>query len=137
VYLASRSSDCVPGEWLIESKRNRLVAFLTFSQYYITWNTCPTAQFVVFMFTHPVSGASGKSARKQGRSILKGGSAMLNDENTLIVSRSVEEDKGTSSVVQNVFAENCSAQCPTCQQSCDYSAGHAGLHHCPKGHEWI
>jgi hypothetical protein len=62
---------------------------------------------------------------------------MSNEETTIIVSRSIEEDQGTS-VVQDVFAaENCSAQCPTCQQSCDYSAGHAGLHHCPKGHEWI
>jgi hypothetical protein len=62
---------------------------------------------------------------------------MSNEENTIIVSRSIEEDQGIS-VVQDVFAaENCSAQCPTCQQSCDYSAGHAGLHHCPKGHEWI
>jgi hypothetical protein len=63
---------------------------------------------------------------------------MSNEENSIIVSHSVEEDKGTSSVVQDVFAvENCSAQCPTCQQSCDYTAGHAGLHHCEKGHEWI
>ncbi len=63
---------------------------------------------------------------------------MSNEETTLIVSRSVEEDQGTSSVVQDVFAaENCSAQCPTCQQPCEYSAGHAGLHHCGKGHEWI
>jgi hypothetical protein len=63
---------------------------------------------------------------------------MSNEENTKIVNHSVEEDKGTSSVFQEVFvAENCSAQCPTCQQTCDYPAGHAGLHHCPKGHEWI
>src|SRR6266699_861994 len=63
---------------------------------------------------------------------------MSNEENTLVVGRSVEEDQGNSSVVQDVFAaENCSAQCPTCQQSCGYPAGHAGLHHCQKGHEWI
>src|SRR5258706_13802327 len=106
--------------WL-ESKRNRLVAFLGFAQYNITWNTCTTQQFVVFTFTHPVCGASGKEARSQGRSILKGGSAMSNEETTLIVGRSVEEDPGTSSVVQEVFAaDNSSAQCPTCQQACDY-----------------
>lgn len=123
---------------LLESKRNRPVAFLTFSQYDITWNTCPTAQFVVFMFTHSVSGVSGKSVCEQGRSILKGGSAMSNENNTLTVGRSVEEDQSTSSVVQEAFAaENCSAQCPTCQQTCDYSAGHTGLHHCPDGHEWV
>jgi hypothetical protein len=123
---------------LLESKRNRVVAFVTFTQYNITWNTCTTAQFMVFTFTHLVSGASRKEARSQGRSILKGGSAMSNEGTTLIVGRCVEEDPGTSSVVQEVFAaENCSAQCPTCQQSCDYSAGHAGLHHCPEGHEWI
>jgi hypothetical protein len=63
---------------------------------------------------------------------------MSNEENTKIVNHSVEEDKGTSSVFQEVFvAENCSAQCPTCQQTCEYTAGHAGLHHCEKGHEWI
>lgn len=63
---------------------------------------------------------------------------MSNEETTLIVSRSVEKDQGTRSVVQEVIAaENCSATCPTCQQSCDLSAGHAGLHHCPEGHEWI
>ena len=63
---------------------------------------------------------------------------MSNEENTLVVGRSVEEDQGTSSVVQDVFAaENCSAQCPTCEQSCAYTAGHGGLHHCDNGHEWI
>ena len=63
---------------------------------------------------------------------------MPNEKTTLIVGRCVEEDQGTSSVVQEaVAADNCSAQCPTCQQSCDYAAGHAGLHHCPEGHEWI
>jgi hypothetical protein len=63
---------------------------------------------------------------------------MPNEENTIIVSHFVEEEKGTSNVVRDVFvAENCSAKCPTCQQSCEYSAGHAGLHHCEKGHEWI
>ena len=63
---------------------------------------------------------------------------MSNEETTLIVSRSIEEDQGTSSVVQDVFAaENCSAQCPTCEQSCAYTAGHGGLHHCENGHEWL
>ena len=63
---------------------------------------------------------------------------MPNEANTIIVSRSVEEDKGTSSVVQDVFAvDNCPAKCPTCQQICDYTAGHAGLHHCKNGHEWV
>ena len=63
---------------------------------------------------------------------------MSNEANTTIVSHSVEENKGTSSVVQDVFAaENCPAKCPTCQQSCSYTAGHAGLHLCEKGHEWI
>jgi len=43
---------------------------------------------------------------------------MPDETHTLIVSRSVEEDKGTSSVVQDMFAaENCSATCPTCQQT--------------------
>jgi hypothetical protein len=79
-----------------------------------------------------------KKTRQQGSCILKGGSAMSNEESTSIVSHAVEEDKSTSSVVQEVFAaENCSAQCPTCQKPCDYTAGHAGLHHCEKGHEWI
>ncbi len=63
---------------------------------------------------------------------------MSNEENTLMVSHAIEEDQGTSNVVEDVFAvENCSAQCPTCQQSCAYTAGHAGLHHCEKGHEWV
>jgi len=63
---------------------------------------------------------------------------MTNEVNTIIVSRSVEEDKGTSGVVQDVFAdENCSATCPTCQQSCALTAGHAGLHHCENGHDSI
>ncbi len=63
---------------------------------------------------------------------------MPNETDTTIVSRSIEEDRGTSGVVQDVFAaDNCPAQCPTCQQSCDYTAGHGGLHHCGNGHEWI
>ncbi len=63
---------------------------------------------------------------------------MPNEENTIIVSHFVEEEKGTSNVVRDVFvAENCSAKCPTCQQTCEYTAGHSGLHHCEKGHEWI
>jgi hypothetical protein len=70
--------------------------------------------------------------------VLKGGYAMLNEANTIIVSRSIEEDKSTSGVVQDVFVtENCPAKCPTCQQSCALTVGHAGLHHCEKGHEWI
>jgi hypothetical protein len=69
---------------------------------------------------------------------LKGGYAMSEEENTIKVSHAVEENQGTSSVVGDVFAiENCPAKCPTCQQSCEYTAGHAGLHHCEKGHEWI
>jgi hypothetical protein len=64
---------------------------------------------------------------------------MPNETNTIIVNgSSVEEDKSTSSVVQDGFAaENCSAKCPTCQQPCDYTVGHGGLHHCDNGHEWI
>ena len=63
---------------------------------------------------------------------------MPNEANTTIVSRSVEEDKDTSGVVQDEFAaEMCPAKCPTCQQSCEYTAGHGGLHHCAKEHEWI
>lgn len=63
---------------------------------------------------------------------------MSNEETTIIVGRSVEKDQGTCNVIQDVFAaENCSATCPTCQQSCDLLAKHAGLHHCPEGHEWI
>jgi hypothetical protein len=63
---------------------------------------------------------------------------MPNETNTLVVSRSGEEDKSTRGVVQDMRAvENCPAKCPTCQQSCAYTAGHAGLHHCEKGHEWI
>jgi len=70
--------------------------------------------------------------------VLKGGDAMPNEANIIIVSRSVEEDKDPSGMVQDVFAaEMCPAKCPTCQRSCDYTAGHAGLHHCEKGHEWI
>ena len=63
---------------------------------------------------------------------------MLNEEKTIIVSRSVEEDKDNGGVVQDVFsADECSAECPTCQQSCSLRAGHAGLHHCENGHEWV
>ena len=63
---------------------------------------------------------------------------MPNEANTIIVSRSVEEDKDPSGIVQDVFAtEMCPAKCPTCQQPCAYTAGHAGLHHCEKEHEWI
>jgi hypothetical protein len=55
-----------------------------------------------------------------------------------IVSRSVEEDKADLVAVHEVFVvENCSAQCPTCQQPCEYREGHAGLHQCPNGHEWL
>ena len=90
------------------------------------------------MFTHLVSAVSSTSVRSQGGSVLKGGKTMPNETDTIIVSRSVEEDKGTSGVVQEVFAaENCSAECPTCQQSCALTAGHAGLHHCENGHDWI
>ena len=63
---------------------------------------------------------------------------MPDQTNTIIVSRSIEEDKGISDDVQDVFAaEICSAKCPTCQQSCDYAAGHTDLHHCGNGHEWV
>jgi hypothetical protein len=63
---------------------------------------------------------------------------MSNEENTIKDRHVVEEDQGSSSVGEDVFAvETCSAQCPTCQQSCEYTAGHAGLHHCEKGHEWV
>jgi hypothetical protein len=63
---------------------------------------------------------------------------MPDEANTIIVSRSVEEDKSISGDVQDVHAaEICSAKCPNCQQSCDYAAGHAGLHHCDNGHEWV
>jgi len=69
--------------------------------------------------------------------MLKGGSAMSKEATTIILSRSLEEDKDTSRVVQDGFAaEICPAKCPSCQQSCDHLAGHAGLHHCAKGHEW-
>ena len=63
---------------------------------------------------------------------------MSNEENSIILSHLVEEDKDTDNVVRDVFvAESCSAKCPTCQQTCEYTAGHSGLHHCEKGHEWI
>lgn len=63
---------------------------------------------------------------------------MPNEANTTIVSRSLEEDKDTSGVVQDEFAtEMCPAKCPTCQQSCAFRVGHAGLHHCENEHEWI
>jgi hypothetical protein len=62
---------------------------------------------------------------------------MPNETTIIIVSSSVEEVKSMSSVVQDGDAvDTCSAKCPTCQQSCEYTAGHAGLHHCEKGHEW-
>ena len=93
---------------------------------------------MVFIFTHQVSAVIGISVRSQASGVLKGGSSMPDETHTLIVSRSVEEDKGTSGVVQEVFAaENCSAECPTCQQSCALTAGHAGLHHCENGHDWV
>jgi hypothetical protein len=50
---------------------------------------------------------------------------MPNETHT-VVSRSVEEEKGIRGVVQDVF-ETCPAQCPTCQQSCAYTAGHGGF----------
>ena len=63
---------------------------------------------------------------------------MSNEVNTIIVSRSVEEGKDSRGIVEDVsVVENCSAKCPTCQQSCSYTAGHAGLHHCENGHEWV
>ncbi len=63
---------------------------------------------------------------------------MPNETTIIIVSSSVEEVKSMSSVVQDGSAvDNCSAKCPTCQQSCEYTAGHAGLHLCEKGHEWV
>jgi hypothetical protein len=63
---------------------------------------------------------------------------MSNEENTIMVSHALEEDQGTSNVVEDGFAvENCSAQCPTCQQSFAYTAGYTGLRHCEKGHEWV
>ena len=68
--------------------------------------------------------------------MLKGGDTMPNETYTFVVSRSVEEDKGIRDVVQDGL-ETCPAQCPTCEQSCAYTAGHGGLHHCDNGHEWI
>jgi len=63
---------------------------------------------------------------------------MSNEEQVSIVSRSFEEDKGVPAIVHEIFAaEDCTAKCPTCQQTCEYTAGHQGLHHCPDGHEWI
>ena len=63
---------------------------------------------------------------------------MSNEEQVRIVSRAFEEDKRDLAVVHEVFAaEDCTAKCPTCQQACEYTAGHAGLHQCPAGHEWI
>ena len=63
---------------------------------------------------------------------------MFSEENTPVVSRSSEEEKDNSTLTTDIFgAENCPAQCPTCQQSCSYTAGHGGLHHCADGHEWV
>jgi hypothetical protein len=63
---------------------------------------------------------------------------MSNEEQVRIVSRAFEEDKRDLAVVHEVFAaEGCTAKCPTCQQPCEYTAEHAGLHQCPAGHEWI
>jgi len=63
---------------------------------------------------------------------------MSNEEKVSIVSRSFEEDKGDLALVHDVFAaEGCTAKCPTCQQPCDYTAGHQGLHQCPNRHEWV
>ena len=63
---------------------------------------------------------------------------MSNEEKVSIVRRSFEEDKGNLAVVHDAFAaEVCTAKCPTCQQTCEYTASHQGLHHCPQGHEWI
>ena len=61
---------------------------------------------------------------------------MAKETNAFVVSRAVEEDKGIRGVVQDAL-EICPAQCPTCQQSCAYTAGHGGLHHCENGHEWL
>ena len=63
---------------------------------------------------------------------------MSNEENVSIVNRSFEEDKEDLAVVHDIFAaEDCTAKCPTCQQTCEYTAGHSGLHECPNRHEWI
>jgi len=63
---------------------------------------------------------------------------MSNEEKVSIVRRSFDDDKVNLAVVHDVFAvEVCTATCPSCQQTCEHTAGHQGLHHCPKGHEWI
>jgi hypothetical protein len=63
---------------------------------------------------------------------------MAHEETMRIVSRSFEEDKGDLAAVHDVFvAESCPAKCPTCQQTCEYTQGHPGLHQCPNGHEWV
>ncbi len=63
---------------------------------------------------------------------------MSNEETRSIVSRSFEENKDNLAVVHTVFVvEGCTAKCPTCQQTCEYTAGHSGLHQCPNRHEWV
>jgi hypothetical protein len=63
---------------------------------------------------------------------------MSNEEKVSTVSRSFEEDKGDLAIVHDIFAaENCTATCPTCHQTCEYTAGHSGLHQCPNRHEWV
>jgi hypothetical protein len=63
---------------------------------------------------------------------------MAHEEQVSIVSRAFEEDKRDLAVVDEVTAlEGCTAKCPTCQQTCEYTAGHPGLHQCPNRHEWV
>jgi hypothetical protein len=63
---------------------------------------------------------------------------MSNEEQVRIVRRAVAEDKRELAVAGEVTAlEDCTAKCPTCQQTCEYTAGHSGLHQCPNRHEWV
>ena len=63
---------------------------------------------------------------------------MPDETDTIIVRSSVEEDRNTGDIVQDEFAvDNCSAKCPNCEQTCSFTAGHPGLHHCGNGHEWV
>jgi len=63
---------------------------------------------------------------------------MSDKERGNLIESSFEQGKGHQACVREVLvAETCTAKCPTCQNACEYSSGHQGLHHCPSGHEWI
>ncbi len=63
---------------------------------------------------------------------------MSNEEKATTVRHSFKVDEENPAIVHEVFAaEVCTGKCPTCQETCELTAGHQGMHHCPAGHEWV